>query len=328
MSQMDLDQAFNDLQAAVDADSELVEEARSRRNKFSVAFQKDGDLGETIFIGSIARATQIEPIKDVDLVIVYDQGEHPDWGNEGSSAEDALGETQRRVTAFFGSEGTEEADFVRLARADNHAVKCFLDDPDDPDAFTVDVVPALRTETGLKITERDSRTWIRTDPEYLNQRSQERHDDWRQYRRLVRVLKRWNSDHQSTMIPLLVEVMALEHLLIDERPRALQAFFAAAVPAVSPAITDPAGISPIQPDLDATAARGQLEAAADASWRAVAAAERGETALAACYWREVFGDIFPAPPGGCDGFELGAGAVAAGAAFARPRRPARNNPQG
>lgn len=325
---MDLDQAFNDLQATVDADPALIEDAKSRRNKFSAAFKKGTDVAETVFIGSIARATQIEPIEDVDLVVVYDEAEHPHWGNEGSSAEDALEETQRRVVDFFGSDGTEDAGFVRLARADNHAVKCFLDDPDDPDAFTVDVVPALRTDTGiLKITEKDSRKWIETDPEFLNQRGQERHDEWREYRRLVRVLKRWNRDHDGTMLPLLVEVMALEHLPIDVRPRAVQAFFAAAVPAVSPAITDPAGISPIQPDLDVAAARAQLEEAADASWRAVAAADRGDTDLAACYWRKVFGDIFPAPPGGCDGFELGA-AAAAGTAFAQPRRLARNNPQG
>jgi len=323
---VDLDQAFKDMQAEVDAEPELVAVARSRRNKFADAFKKDADVNETIFIGSISRGTQIEPIKDVDLVVVYSEDDHPAWGADGSSAEDALAETQARVTAFFGSDGSEEADFVRLARADNHAVKCFLDDPDDPDAFTVDVVPALRTESGLLITERESQTWIRTDPEYLNQRSQERHDAWRDYRRLVRVLKRWNRDHGSTMIPLLVEVMALEHLPLGDRRRALQAFFAAAVPVVSPTIKDPAGISAIQPGLDAAAARTKLEKAADASWRAVAAEDRDNTDLAACYWREVFGEIFPAPPGGCDGLLNAGAAAAAGAAIPRTRRPARDNP--
>ncbi|MEJ7791980.1 MAG: hypothetical protein WKF65_08425 [Gaiellaceae bacterium] len=325
---MDLEQAFDDLQATVDAHPALVDEARNRRNKIAAAFKKGSDVGETVYIGSIARATQIEPIRDVDLVVVYDRADHPDWGNEGSSAEEALEETRGRVVAYFGSDGTVDKGFVRLARADNHAVKCFLDDPDDPDAFTVDAVPALRTDGGiLRITEKDSRKWIETDPEYLTRRGQERHDEWRQYRRLVRVLKRWNADHERTMVPLLIEVMAIEHLPIGERPRAVQAFFAAAVPAVSAAVTDPAGISPIQPDLDVAAAREQLEAAADASWRAVTAADRSDTDLAACYWREVFGDIFPAPSGGCDRFNLG-GATAAGATFAVPRRPARNNPQG
>jgi len=325
---VDLEQAFNDLQATVDADKALVEEARARRNKVAGAFEKGSDVDETVYIGSIARATQIEPINDVDLVVVYDKDDHPDWGSEGPSAEEALEETQGRVVDYFGSDGTEEKGFVRLARADNHAVKCFLDDPDHPDAFTVDVVPALRTEAGiLKITEKDSRRWIETDPEYLNQRGRERHEEWREYRRLVRVLKRWNADHERTMLPLLVEVMAIEHLPIDERPRALQAFFAAAVPAVSPEITDPAGISPIQPDLDVAAAREKLEAAADASWRAVTAADRGDTDLAACYWREVFGKIFPEPSGGCDRLNLGATA-AVGATVTVPRRPARNNPQG
>jgi hypothetical protein len=326
---VDLEQAFDDMQATVDAEPDLVAEARARRNKIASGFGEDDDVDETVYIGSIARATQIEPIKDVDLVVVYAQSDHADWGADGDSAGAALEETQERVVAKFGSSGTAEKGFVRLARADNHAVKCFLDDPDDPDAFTVDVVPALRTGGGiLKITEKYSRKWIETDPEYLNQRGQERHDAWRTYRRLVRALKRWNADHKRTMLPLLVEVLAIEHLPVDDRSRALQAYFAAAVPAVSPTVTDPAGISPIQPDLDVAAAREQLEAAADASWRAVAAEDRGETDLAACFWREVFGDIFPAPPGGCDRFKLASMAAAAGAPMAVPRRPARNNPQG
>jgi predicted nucleotidyltransferase len=243
---MDIERAFDDLQRAVDADPALVEEARDRRRKFEAAFGRDSDVTETVAIGSIARGSQIEPIKDVDLVVVYE--EHPDWGAAGSSAEKALNETQTRIVGFFGSDGTEERDFVRLARADNHAVKCFLDDPDDPDAFTVDVVPALRQPTGrLRITEKESQDWIDTDPEHLNNCVARRHAAWPQFVRLVRVLKRWNRDHEATMFPLLVEVMAIDHLHESQRSRALQAFFAAAAVAVSPSITDPAGISPIQP---------------------------------------------------------------------------------
>ena len=60
---------------------------------------------------------------------------------------------------------------VRLARPGNHAVKCFLDDPNDPDAFTVDAMPALRQADGaLLVPEKSPKDWIRTDPEDLIQR--------------------------------------------------------------------------------------------------------------------------------------------------------------
>lgn len=328
---MDLERAFDGLQLKVDADPALVREARERRQKFADAFLDEDDVDEVVFIGSIARSTQIEPIRDVDVLIVYSREAHVGWGQPGSSAEEALNYARDRVVDFFGHQGSVEPDYVRLARADNHAVKCFLDDPEDEDAFTVDVVPGLRTAGGtLEITEKDSSEWITTDPEHLNNCIAGRRP-WEHFVPLVRAIKRWNADHPTTMIPLLVEVMAIDRLPEEVRPRALAAYFAAAAASVSPTITDPAGISPIQPDLDLAAAREALNEAADLSWRAVTAAERGETDLAACYWRKLFGEIFPEPEGGCSNL-LGLGAVGAAAATVAitptVRRPARHNPQG
>jgi hypothetical protein len=328
---VDLENAFDQLQQNVDADPEHVSEARSRRRKFADAFAAEGDVEEVVFIGSIERRTQIEPIKDVDVLIVYSRQVHPEWGQPGASAEAALNHTQQRVVHFFGSDGTVERDFVRLARADNHAVKCFLDDPDDPDAFTVDVVPGLRTADGiLEITEKESSAWIATDPETMNQSVAGRQRSWSMFVPLVRVLKRWNADHATGMIPLLIEVMAIDHLLDARRPNALQQYFAAAAANVGPHVRDPAGISAIQPDVDVTAARTALGESADLSWRAVQAEARGETDLAGCLWRKIFGDIFPEPVGGCQDLLAMTPAIGVGAAAVAPRvrRPARDNPQG
>src|SRR5207244_12463014 len=62
---------------------------------------------------------------------------------------------------------------------------------------------------------------FRSDPEHLNTLVSGRHAEWSQFAKLVRVLKRWNSDHGEHMKSLLVEVLALDHLPVADRPGAL-----------------------------------------------------------------------------------------------------------
>ncbi|MEE1751081.1 hypothetical protein PUR26_00835, partial [Streptomyces sp. SP18CS02] len=111
--------------------------------------------------GSLSRSTQLKPINDVDIIAVYDGPEHPDWGSAGHSAEHALDHARDQVNRLLGKTNGSHGNEVRLARPRNHAVKCFLDDPDDESAFTVDVMPALRQADGtLLIPEKRSQTWV------------------------------------------------------------------------------------------------------------------------------------------------------------------------
>jgi hypothetical protein len=257
--------------------------------------------------GSLARGTHKDPVNDVDLIVVFNADAHPDWKQPGPSADCALAHLQAAVKRRLGSDGTGD---VRLAKPRNHSVKCFLDDPDDPDAFTVDVTPALvRDEGGFWIPESRSADWVASDPKYLIDLVAERHKEWNEFARLVRVLKRWNTDHGAHMKSLTVEVLAITYLPVLARPNAISSFFAAAQDAVWDPICDPANLcGPIQPDLDAHAASTELAAAASLAARAIEAEANGEKSNAQCLWRELFGDIFPEPYGGCGG---GAGAVLA-----------------
>jgi Second Messenger Oligonucleotide or Dinucleotide Synthetase domain len=328
---MDIDRAFDDLQQEVNAPPEAVAEARRRRNLFCSAFQTDDDVSECVHSGSLARGSQKDPINDVDEIIVFDQEAHPDWGSPGPSAGEALDHVRKRVRELLGaSEGTHAKE-VRRAEARNHTVKCWLDDPDDPDAFTVDVTPALRKEDGtLLIPEKKNEQWINTDPEDLIRRVRDRHASWNRFVGLVRCLKRWGADQKTEMKSLLLEVLALDHLPEETRQKALARFFAAASQAVLLPVKDPAGLcGEIQPNLDRSAASQHLERAAEAAWRAVEAEERGDTDEAACLWRSIFGPIFPEPEAGCgngDGRRIAAGAAAA--IPARPKRTVRDAPQG
>lgn len=317
---MSIDSGFDSLQTNVNVPPDPLTEARRRRDLFRTELVKEPDVVEVRPSGSLARGTHKDPINDVDVVVVYEASAHPDWNQPGPSAAAALEHVRTAVKARLGSDGTGD---VRHTLLRNHSVKCFLDDPDDPDAFTVDVTPALaRTEGGIWIPEQANEKWIASDPQYLIDVVAKRHADWNEFARLVRVLKRWSADHGAHMKSLTVEVLALDHLPVDSRQRALASFFAAAQEAVWYPIEDPAHLcGAIQPNLDQRAASGALSKAAEIAASAVEAEANGESRRAQCLWNKVFGDIYPEPYGGC-------GASAAAVPAAVPKRRVVDSPQG
>jgi hypothetical protein len=333
---MDITRAFADLQEAADADPNQVSEGRRRRDLFRDAFCPQAEINDVVPSGSLARSTQRDPINDVDVIVIYESHAHSDWGTEGDSADEALKHTAGRVNALLGATSGSFAQEVRLARRGNHAVKCFFDDPDDEDAFTVDAMPALRQDDGtLLVPERESRKWIATDPEHLIELVRKRQEEWDLFRPLVRVLKLWKDVRDTSLKSLTVEVLALHHLPSDQAaPQALYRFFTAAEQAIEMPIEDPAGLcGPTQPEIDLSKARSAIQAAARASWEAVTAQDDGDTNRAACQWRQVFGDAFPEPPDGCAQPEPtnGGGALGAGLGIGvggHGPRPVKDAPQG
>lgn len=297
---MGINDAFDAYQSAVDEDPEQVKLARSRRELFKSSLLGESDVTEAFGSGSLSRSTQLKPIHDVDVVIVYDQGEHPAWGQAGDSAGDALDHARAQVNRLLGATSGTEAKEVRLASPRNHAVKCFLDDPEDPDAFTVDLMPALRADEGtLLIPEKHSRLWVPANPEYLIRQVAQRQLEWRHFRPIVRILKRWR---QSAPVPggvksLVMEVLALSCLPgAGSRADALKTFFTSAAVRVHEGVSDPAELcGPIQPDLDITSLSDALAAAAELADRACAAADDGDTGGAQRLWQELLGEDFPAP---------------------------------
>ncbi len=218
-------------------------------------------------------------------------------------------------------------------------MKCFLDDPDDPLAFMVEVMPALRErEDGpLRVPERNDDRWVTADPQYLIKEVAERHSEWRYFAPMVRTVKKWKDVSGLAMKSLTAEILALQCMPRPEsgaaltRPAALARFFTSAATHVMEGVYDPAGwCGEIQPDLDRYAARAALLEAADVAARTLDAEERGDYDLAVCLWRSAFGSDFPEPPDGCPGSGTGNAAVGAAliAAPALLRRPVRDAPQG
>jgi hypothetical protein len=297
---MGLAEAFDEFQRTVDADRNQVVLARDRRDTFKKAFGAETDVTEVFGSGSLRRSTQLKPVHDVDLVIVYRQEDHPDWGQPGDSAGLALDHVRQRVNLLLGATSGSIETLVRLARWRNHAVKCFIDDPDDPDAFTVDAMPTLRQpDDTLLIPEAVNNQWVTADPEDLIRRVAEHHSAWPYFRPMVRVLKQWRHSVlvQEKIKSLVMEVLALECMPRNgSRPEALRAFFIAAAVRVNWDLVDPAGhCGLIQPNLDTVGLRVALENAAEIATQACTAAANGDTDDALRAWQEIFGPSFPAP---------------------------------
>ena len=286
---MHTDDAFDIFQGKVDADAYHVLKARHRRNIFGDALKTLEDVTEALPSGSLARGTQLDPIHDVDLIAVFDKTAHPDWGEEGDSAGEALSYTQERVRALLGDWSSLTRHVVGQTLLRNHVVKCFLEprflaeDKGFSGWFAVEVMPALRDQQDgvLLIPERKNDRWQKADPEWLIAEVRRRQQRWDYFVRMIRVIKFWSVHVDAGIKSLAAEVLALRclpDLPTNELSRsvALLRFFTAAAPAVMLPIRDPAGYcGEIQPDLDRAKVSGLLREAADIAADAVAWEQTG-----------------------------------------------------
>jgi hypothetical protein len=297
---MSVESAFDAYQTIVNADPKQVKEARRRRDLFKTAFAGEVDVEEVRASGSLARGTQKDPIHDVDTIIVFNSALHPGWGRSGDSAEEALNHVQARVRELLGTDGTHAAGEVRRSQWRNHAVKCFLDDKDDQDAFTVDAMPALRDGDQFIIPEFSSKTWVPANPQYLIDEIAVKHVAWRKFAGTVRMLKSWGKSRDIEIKSLVMEVLSLGHLPTgNTRPVALRTFFTTAAYAIENGmkVSDPANIcGEIQNDLDYTRLAELLRSSSEEAALAVLAQASNDDAAAIGHWGNVFGDKFPNPP--------------------------------
>ncbi|MGW0501243.1 hypothetical protein ACWD0Z_39255 [Streptomyces sp. NPDC003007] len=297
---MGIDEAFDAFQKSVNEDIDKTRLARERRDLFKTALRGEPDVLEAFGSGSLSRSTQLKPIHDVDIIAIYDPDEHPEWGSDGPSAEEALEHIRGQVNRLLSQSSGTHDNVVRHTLLRNHAVKCFLDDPDDPDAFTVDVMAALRQEDGsILIPEKLNTRWVPADPEYLIDQVADHQSAWPHFRPLVRVLKQWRHTVpvEGRIKSLVMEVLALNCMpRSGNRAEGLKTFFTAAAVQVNEGVWDPADLcGEIQPDLDRTGLSEALAEARDIAERACTAAIEGDTDDALRLWQEIFGDDFPAP---------------------------------
>jgi len=308
--------AFAALQTAVNTDPDDLAEARRRRDLFDTAYCSLSDVTGVFCSGSLARRTHIDPIHDVDTVVIFDPADHPGWNAPGGSALAALTYTRDHATDLLGRSGAKFGYELARAGVRNHSVRCtFRTKLGDAD-FTVDVTPALRQADGtVRIPEKHSSDWITSDPEHLISLVRDRQEAWDLYVPVVRNLKYWRRGVDTKVKSLVIEIIALDSLhpapTIQE---ALASFFAAAEIRVNSPIEDPAGhCGLIQPDLDVSVLRAAFKHGGELARRAIEEERLGRIDDALRTWRKILGTKFPAPIG-----MPGIGVLAP--AVVRPRR--------
>ena len=218
-------------------------------------------------------------------------------------------ESARSALEYLKSELEQPHDLVRRAELGNHVVKCNLHRELGPpgifirDAPAVDVMPAVRQGSHLRIPERHTGRWVDTDPEELMKMVAAHRRAWSNFDGVVRIIKVW-ADHQHLqMKPLAVEVMVLKYL---PRPGlfgtmscsdAVARFFEAASRAHITKLADPTGrCGEIDSQVNYAALRKALDSSAGLARRAMdAERERRPVTHPRVYGQEIFGKEFPRP---------------------------------
>jgi hypothetical protein len=246
----------------------------------------DIELLSTKIIGSAGRETIIRPIGDVDMLAIFEDAAFYNYRNDSRKF---LYRVRNALSEYN----------VKIVGARGQAVRLFYAQPPH-----VDIVPAVRCDSGgyfIPSGKTDfwgNHRWLITDPD--------EHSRWISQRNaalgynlkpLVRLLKRWNSQHSSFLRSFHLEVMVAETFgtLGSNRRQASKNFFEWAGGQVS--VKDPAGHSGDLSKYMTWYARAEFQSLLDSSnkraKRAIAAEDSGNFAEAARLWRIVYGPEFP-----------------------------------
>ncbi|MGO8892648.1 MAG: nucleotidyltransferase domain-containing protein [Streptosporangiaceae bacterium] len=309
---MESDDAFQEFGREIASDPISVLLAKWRRDAFIADLERLPDVAEVIPSGSLARGTQIGPVHDVDLIVVFNSSEHPDYGHGSESAQAAMDHLERSLLEARHPWQGAERSLLTETEQRRHVVTCsgVSTGPFEdiiPSAPPVDVMPAVRKDGHLRVPE-DGDSWIDVDPEKFMRLVEERQREWKYFTEVIKMVKAWAEHNHLDIKNLAVEVMVLKYC---PRPRffqtlacgeALAQFFENAARAHITSLKDPAGwCGEIDPGMNYTALQSALGKAAGLARQAMNA----EYALVSWFyaaegvpdpddlWGKLFGRKYP-----------------------------------
>jgi hypothetical protein len=311
---MESDDGFRSFSQAIESDPIGVLLAKWRRDAFIAKLKKLPDVAEVIPSGSLARGTQIGPVHDVDLIVVFKRSEHPDYGSGRDSAQAAMTHLQEGLREQLHPWRGAEPGLLDDTELRSHVVKCrggFTGPYAEiiPTAPPVDVMPAVRQGSHLLIPERGT-GWIDVDPEKLMRQVAQRQREWDYFTEVIKMVKAWAEHNHLGMKNLAIEVMVLKYC---PRPgmfetlscgEAVARFFEAAAKAHITSLKDPAGrCGEIDPGMKYMKLRAALSRAAGLAREAMDAEHAWEHRYRATqevthpgeFWRKLFGKKYPLP---------------------------------
>ena len=159
--------------------------------------------------GSYARWTKTRPLVDVDVFCVLHEDELPYRSNHPRAILDRFREV---LAPKFGEERVR---VDGMAVTVNFGVAVNDDDETDDKVMSIDVVPAFPEGDHYEIPDESRGIWLKSDPEIHARVAVEAHESYqREWKPIVRMLKKWNRQHDHPVSPsFLIEVMALQLLV-------------------------------------------------------------------------------------------------------------------
>jgi len=309
---MESDDGFQSYSKAIESDPIGVLLAKWRRDAFIAKLKQLPDVAEVIPSGSLARGTQIGPVHDVDLIVVYKPSEQPDYGSGRESAQAAMEHLQGELLEQLHPWRGTEPGLLRETELRSHVVTYqggWTHPVEDivPSAPPVDVMPAVREGSHLLIPERGT-GWVDVDPEKFMRQVEQRQREWGYFTEVVGMAKAWAKDNHLGMKNLAVEAMVLKYC---PRPgffgtlscgEAVARFFEAAAAANITSLKDPAGrCGEIDSGMNYGKLRRALGHAAGLARQAMDAEHAWENRFHGTedvthpdvFWRELFGRKYP-----------------------------------
>ena len=309
---MESDDGFRSFSHAIESDPIGVLLAKWRRDAFIEKLERLPDVAEVIPSGSLARGTQIGPVHDVDLIVVFESSAHPDYGRGRESAQAAMEHLQRELLEQLhpwtgpeqGPPGETELR-SHVVTYDGGSAGPYADIIPLPPP--VDVMPAVREGSHLLIPERGT-GWVDVDPEKLMRQVAQRQREWKYFTEVVRMVKAWAEHNHLNMKNLAIEVMVLKYC---PRPglfetlssgEAVARFFEKAAKAHITNLKDPAGrCGEIDPGMNYLRLQAALDRAAGLARGAMDAEHAWKNQFRISepvphpdvFWRALFGSKYP-----------------------------------
>ncbi|QIN84503.1 hypothetical protein GBA63_19030 [Rubrobacter tropicus] len=274
--------------------------------------EEEFDTLRTFGSGSLAHATQNDPLNDADAGVVLDRRVYEDLGPDGEGPR-AMVETVRGVLRTRLKEKYPKVSFFT---GGHRAIRVNFMEPIQPggDNFTADLIVAIRRYEGrLYIPDLDEDGWDPSDPEphvelivARNKKTDSR------FARILRLAKHANAHNGKTIVSFNVAALGLE--AVAEKvslPEGLALFLRHAADSLNEGLTeDPAGVSgPIKMNVPRRkdAAR-KFKGLAELAEQALEFDADGQTAQAQRNWSKVL-PVAVNPPKGEDlEAEIAAGA--------------------
>lgn len=243
----------------------------------------DAPVRLSILMGSGARGTIIRPLDDIDMLAVF--------GNKDGVFERYRGDSQALL--YWVRKRVNARTEVQKVGARGQAVRLFY-----TDGLHVDIAPVFSWSKGGYALPAGNGTWVTTDPLKQGRWAKERDVALSgQFKRRVRMLKRWNNEHSKRLESWHLEVMigrVFKSMGSDHRV-GLQKFFEWAGEHLHVEDCDDS-----HRDLGTSLSRSQeqdIKASLSANRKRAAAAveaeKAGDASEAIRLWRMVLGEDFP-----------------------------------